>query len=158
MRREKHLIVGFSGTAGEMTRPQRAALTAFFINRVVEKDSIVFHGGCVGVDQYVHSLCLKHGVLVEVFPSVKHDHWFVPAGSYSWGRVHEAMLPLERNHVIAEVPARLVAVPETETMVLRSGTWATVRYALKANRPVILILPNGSIRMENEDARGVLTH
>jgi hypothetical protein len=41
-----------------------------------------------------------------------------------------------------------VAAPRTPIETLRSGTWATVRYARAYGRPVWIVLPDGSVRVE----------
>ncbi len=49
--------------------------------------------------------------------------------------------PLERNHSIVNVTERLIATPKEMEEVLRSGTWATIRYAKKMRKPVEIIWP-----------------
>ena len=39
----------------------------------------------------------------------------------------------------------LVAAPKEDEEVVRSGTWATVRYARKAGRVVLVVRPDGTI-------------
>ena len=150
--------VGFTGTSGIMTGIQETILRDILESAIVGKGIVVFHGGCIGVDRFVHNLCLRHGVLVEVFPSSKHDHWVTPPATYAWGRVHEPAPPLKRNRIIAERTVGLVAVPATETEVLRSGTWSTVRYARKVNKPVVLLLPSGAVKLERIYDDEVVTH
>jgi len=58
------------------------------------------------------------------------------------------MIPAEpyllRNHRIVDAVARMVACPKGEEE-LRSGTWATVRYARKCGKPVTIIWPDGVV-------------
>jgi hypothetical protein len=42
----------------------------------------------------------------------------------------------------------LIATPSTDDEQLRSGTWATVRYARKAKKRIKLIFPNEKIMEE----------
>lgn len=44
---------------------------------------------------------------------------------------------LARNRDIATIYDILIAAPETDKEVLRSGTWATVRYARACHKPII---------------------
>jgi predicted Rossmann fold nucleotide-binding protein DprA/Smf involved in DNA uptake len=37
----------------------------------------------------------------------------------------------------------MIATPHSYVEIGRSGTWATVRYARKAGKPIYLILPDG---------------
>jgi predicted Rossmann fold nucleotide-binding protein DprA/Smf involved in DNA uptake len=56
---------------------------------------------------------------------------------------------LERNHDIVDASEVLVAIPKETEEVLRSGTWATIRYAHKLRRRVMIIYPNGFTRSES---------
>ena len=56
--------------------------------------------------------------------------------------------PLIRNRDIVRETAVLIATPEQTIEQLRSGTWATVRYARKMNRPTVLIFPDGTLTLE----------
>jgi predicted Rossmann fold nucleotide-binding protein DprA/Smf involved in DNA uptake len=58
--------------------------------------------------------------------------------------LREPLPYLERNHAIVNESDFLIAAPDgPET--LRSGTWATVRYARKVGKRVLVIMPNGEI-------------
>jgi len=57
--------------------------------------------------------------------------------------LYNARPPLTRNHDIVDCTELLIACPKSMKEELRSGTWATVRYARKLERPVIIIYPNG---------------
>lgn len=57
---------------------------------------------------------------------------------------------IARNHDIVDEGADgLIAMPATFEEVLRSGTWATVRYARKLKRKIWIVLPDGSVQAEN---------
>lgn len=51
--------------------------------------------------------------------------------------------PLVRNHDIVDSTELLIACPKEQVEVLRSGTWATIRYARKKEITVWLIDPEG---------------
>lgn len=51
---------------------------------------------------------------------------------------------IKRNHNIVDESDMLVAFPSTKSEILRSGTWATIRYARKQNKLVLIIFPDGS--------------
>lgn len=61
---------------------------------------------------------------------------------------HPEKPPLERNHDIVDalkgVGDYLVATPKGEEIV-RSGTWATVRYAKKKHKQIYVIYPTGKV-------------
>lgn len=47
--------------------------------------------------------------------------------------------PLARNREIVAAVGLLIAAPDTAVEYLRSGTWATVRYARKAGKPIVIL-------------------
>jgi hypothetical protein len=47
--------------------------------------------------------------------------------------------PLKRDKEIVGIVDVLIAAPRTDKEVLRSGTWATVRYAREKGIPVIML-------------------
>jgi hypothetical protein len=47
---------------------------------------------------------------------------------------------LDRNKDIVNSCDILIACPENDIEVLRSGTWSTIRYAKKINKPVLLFV------------------
>jgi len=51
--------------------------------------------------------------------------------------------PLDRNKKIASCPV-LIACPKEDHEIRRSGTWATIRYAVHGMSDVYVILPNGT--------------
>lgn len=129
------MIVGFTGTQGLLTNYQYDTLGAKFEDLLVEE---FHHGGCIGADYSAHHLFL------QIHPTaIIHVHWcdikdkqaklkgfFVP---------YDELPPLERNHVIVNTIDVLFAAPMQEKEVLRSGTWATIRYAKKKKVPVIML-------------------
>lgn len=57
---------------------------------------------------------------------------------------------LKRNHdIVDEGVDGLIAAPNGWVEELRSGTWATVRYARKLKRRIWIIRPDGTLRKEN---------
>jgi predicted Rossmann fold nucleotide-binding protein DprA/Smf involved in DNA uptake len=55
---------------------------------------------------------------------------------------------LVRNRDIVDVCNLLLATPGGTVEQLRSGTWATIRYARRIGRPVWIVFPNGEVRKE----------
>lgn len=52
---------------------------------------------------------------------------------------------LDRNRDIVNCTDILITCPSGYTEKLRSGTWATIRYARKIGKTVVIIFPDGSI-------------
>lgn len=135
--------VGFTGTQVGMTVDQVATLTSFL---ALHPNFVGRHGVCVGADEQfdrvaraalgfeymeLHpcNLLDKRGQV----PQAPRDVW------------HPALGPLQRNEIIVRRSDLVIATPKEDHMILRSGTWTTVRYALKAGKPVHVILPNGAL-------------
>lgn len=99
------------------------------------------HGDCVGVDAQVATMVR----LVLGFRLIGHPA--LGAGdNRAWidsDRNMEPQPPLVRNRFIVDESDTMFAFPFTEREVLRSGTWATVRYALKVKKPLYLVGPSG---------------
>ena len=97
------------------------------------------HGDCVGADALAHSLIREmpwwH---VVIHPPLNPKH-----RAFCQGVLRTPKTFLARNHDIVDESDILVACPYQAEEVLRSGTWATVRYARKKSKPVILVLPSG---------------
>ncbi len=64
-------------------------------------------------------------------------------------RVLESKPYLERNRDIVDASEVLIACPSTREEVMRSGTWATVRYARKKGMKITLIFRDGTCEKEN---------
>lgn len=138
--------LGFTGTADGMTVPQKRT-----VGRVVHwlAPEDAHHGDCVGADAEFHDIVsdgdTEACTLIHVHPPVNPC-----ARAWKTGAVIYAVRPyLKRNRDIVAVSNVLVAAPKGFSEELRSGTWATVRYARKKGIPIIIVLPNGECRVEN---------
>ena len=99
----------------------------------------VHHGDCRGADEDFHNAVTEKGIQTVVHPP---DNSTMRA--YCKGT--EILKPkpyISRNHDIVNASEILIAFPSTKTEIQRSGTWATIRYARKQGKQVILIYPNG---------------
>lgn len=140
--------VGFTGTRQGMTALQKAVVTGLLIE---EKSEIAHHGGCIGADIDFDNICWAfkpRSILTVVHPSdikSKQGKWH-----YSpW--VLPEKPPLDRNRDIVDHSDFLIAAPKESKEIVRSGTWATIRYARKVGKPVSIVYPDGSIRRQQND-------
>lgn len=123
--------VVFTGTQRGMSDDQHRAVDRW-LHRHKAEVSWYYHGGCIGADAQFHQLLHKHGELwkVTVEPSD------IPAKMATLVGSGFAILkpwpPLKRNRHMVKVTDVLIATPFEQEEVLRSGTWATIRYARKA--------------------------
>jgi len=57
----------------------------------------------------------------------------------------EAKPYLDRNQDIVDGADILIAAPNEDKEIVRSGTWSTVRYARKSKKKIILVLRSGEV-------------
>jgi hypothetical protein len=136
------MIVGFTGTQRGMTEAQKRKVhDALEFRQQLWGDIVgAVHGGCVGADADFHEICEELGIgPVEVYPSTITEKRAPVIGDVN----HPPAPPLDRNRVIAQRCNLLIACPKELHEVVRSGTWATVRYAVKAKKRVLVIFPDG---------------
>jgi hypothetical protein len=102
------------------------------------------HGDCVGSDQeaseridYVVNKALSLGCKIVGHPPDKDDlRAFVRCDE-----LRERKPYLDRNRDIVNESDILIATPATLWEMQRSGTWATVRYARRVDKPVVVLPP-----------------
>ncbi len=135
--------IGFTGTQEGMTGEQQSSLASLLAG-LVPKRFIGHHGDCIGADAQFDRIA-RAALSFEWM--VIHPTTFKRANCTVGPRdiVNPAYGPLQRNEHIVAQSSVLVATPKEDSMQLRSGTWTTVRYAIKAQKPVLVILPNGAI-------------
>jgi hypothetical protein len=132
-RTPKRIVVGFTGTRKGMTEFQKTELKRF-----LQKYGGTFHhGGCIGADAEAHAIAGRLGYHIVMHPSY-FPRLQVPCIP---DERREPLPPIVRNHNIVDESFALVACPGTMEEELRSGTWATIRYARKLEKPVTIIYP-----------------
>lgn len=137
--------IGFTGTREGMSRAQEEQLRYVIAvvrtaDKLMDMATTEFHqGGAPGADRAAAIVARDYGCEVHWHPSpgvlltevMKTD----PAAvTDEW---HEVFPPLTRNRNIVANAHWLVAAPRSDVEELRSGTWATIRYARKAVKPVL---------------------
>lgn len=154
------MIIGFTGTQEGMTKRQRREVYKLFKELHDDPDpfglnhkNVLHHGDCVGADDEAHTVSEE---LPEPMWYWHHGHPPVEVAKRAW-RVfafeEEPKPYLERNRDIVMACEVLIATPKTADEELRSGTWATVRYARKASKPVIIVNPDGVVKYNNAAKR-----
>ena|SRR5262245_14670176 len=136
--------VGFTGTRNKPTDYQEKRLLELFMFLQSKGATALHHGDCVGADVLAHKLAIRAGFeVIYIHPPTdgKLRAYCDALGTPIKGGVLEAPRPyLTRNRDIVQSSAVLVAVPSRDEIV-RSGTWATVRYARECGMPIYLIFP-----------------
>lgn len=135
----RHL--GFTGTRLGMTDPQRTTVRRYLSALHGQGFTWLHHGDCVGADEEAHAIWTGLAGMVHVHPGKLPGE---PGRAMCQADVVGRVLgPLIRNVEIIETVSALVAAPGTEGEVVRSGTWATVRAALRLGRWVVVCTPSG---------------
>ena len=134
--------VGFTGTQDGMTMSQRVTLIKELL--MVSTNGEFNHGDCIGADAEAHIEARELGFFITKHPPKN-------TSKQAFCVVDKTLVPkdyIERNHDIVDATEMLIATPKGMQEELRSGTWATVRYARKLHRPIIIIWPNGTTTKE----------
>jgi hypothetical protein len=136
--------IGFTGTREGMTENQKQELYKQLLTYLGH--AIWFHHGCcVGADAEAHEIAFSLNVMKFPYTHVSFVGHPCDISRMTAKMVCESMhkpyRPLTRNRKIVEECDVLIAAPRTINEELRSGTWATIRYARKAGKPVIVLEP-----------------
>lgn len=133
------IIGGFTGTQSGMTTKQKAVFETLLAENNV---SMFHHGDCIGADAESHAIALKRGVEVIIHPPINDSKRAFCKGA---SVVLSPKEYLDRNHDIVNSSSLLFATPKEDKEKIRSGTWATIRYAAKHGKKLFIILPNGEV-------------
>lgn len=134
--------IGFTGTREGLTTPQYVALRSLLGSLLSSPADTFHHGDCIGSDAQAHDVVrnVSHARIIGHPPDKKVIRAFKKCDYLM------AELPyLVRNRNIVDATDQTIATPDGPER-QRSGTWSTVRYALKRGKPVSIVWPDG--RME----------
>jgi len=137
--------LGFTGTREGMTKHQKKAFLEF-IKSYNEPTYEFHHGDCIGSDLQAAKIVRETwgtGCKIIAHPPLNSKH--SANNMFSDIRLKEKNY-LARNHDIVDMSTWLVATPFEGIERLRSGTWATIRYAQKIGKTVFVITPEGEIQ------------
>ena len=131
-------IIGFTGTQRGMSVNQFDALIRTL---KIQKDEIieVHHGDCIGADAEFHGLVrlvIPEAIIIVHPPLDKSKRAFKLGDNQEEEKEY-----IDRNHDIVDASNELIACPNENEEVTRSGTWATIRYAKKQGKKVSIIYP-----------------
>lgn len=132
--------LSFTGTRSGLTPQQAQALFNLLLEHQPEE---VFHGDCIGADEQFHACCrsLAPVPLITLLPcNLRRQRAFCEGAD----TVHEPADPLTRNRRIVDAGDLLIVCPAGLEHVVRSGTWATYRYAVSVGKPTIIVWHDGT--------------
>lgn len=138
-----------SGPRSGWNPMQRNALARLLSNPGI---TVLIHGGAEGVDsdadQLYREICADYGrdPVIEVYPA--HGS----RGIYRRPAFRaEPRSPLVRDRIMADKCDAAIIISRNTQEVLRAGEWATKRYAVKDEKWVIIIWPDGSTKVGGID-------
>jgi hypothetical protein len=139
--------VGFTGTRFGMTKEQKLGVYELLVEMAGRFRPLeAHHGMCDGADWQFHVMA-QTGVGARM------------VGHPGPGEIGDARLKfdfvlppathMKRNKTIVLASDYMIATPREALEQLRSGTWATIRMARKANKPLAVVEPSGLIKWSN---------
>ncbi len=141
--------VGFTGSRAGVNQIQTILISRIFV-QLYGLGAELHQGVCIGADAYAARKAKYIGYKVVGHPATT-TRFLSTSTLMICDEVRPAKEPIDRNHDIVDESVVLVGAPGTMEEVLRSGTWATIRYARKKGKRIYLVLPNGTIKCENCD-------
>jgi len=137
--------VGFTGTQNGMREDQRVAVKRLLAELYTSNDDEFHYGACIGADTQAVWAALEIGYTVLAYQAnnvAQSKHGLIPQDAI----LVTPMAALTRNKRIVDNTDILVVAPQRVSETLRSGTWATVRYARKQGKPIIYVWPDGRVQ------------
>jgi hypothetical protein len=135
--------VGFTGTQKGMTNAQHTTIWHLLGSTTYAE---AHHGDCIGADATFHAIASEIGIPVVIHPPNTD-------AKRAFCKSSQTMPPkpyLVRNHEIVDSSDVLIATPKGFVEELRSGTWATIRYARKQGKRVFIVFPSGGFEDDSE--------
>ena len=133
--------LGMTGNRNGLSEECKQALLEFLNTNTPEE---VHHGDCVGADKDFHDICVSRRIRVIIHPPLDDKNRAFCKGDES----RDPKPHLERNRAIVDETDMMIAFPPTQEELLRSGTWATIRYAKKTKKRLFIVFPDGKLKIE----------
>lgn len=137
--------IGFTGSRKGMTPIQ----FAFVLRAIAEmRPEEVHHGQCIGADEEFHRIAQS-----QLIGKIISHPGTSKSGVTSWRSFNCNFCQetrrekpfLDRNKDIVNETDFLIACPRSSTELI-GGTWFTIKYAIKFNRDLIIIYPDGNFK------------
>lgn len=147
------MIVGFTGTRVGMTPAQ---LDAFKELVATTRFKEFHHGSCMGADVEAARIVRRFAeeyVYIVCHPGPADDSCQQASGVDD--EIREPLTHFRRNRNIVSCCDLLVATPKESIPQNRGGTWYTINYAHKLNKPVKILGPGGDWWIQPCDATSI---
>lgn len=136
--------IGFTGTQAGLTYAQYLTLGRILDHFSQRYKSRYFHHGCcIGADCEGNTVAEYYGYTSVAHPPINKKKVFK-----DWEEcdiILEEKDYLNRNLDIVDSSYLIIGCPKQDHEVVRSGTWATLRWARSTHKHIIIIWPDGSI-------------
>jgi hypothetical protein len=136
--------IGITGTRKCITQEQQKSLHDLLESFIPYE---MHHGDCIGADAQAHSVAILHEQKTVLHKPINTSLVANCLGD-------EERLPLEyhaRDRQIVIETDILIALPLTEPMQTRGGTYYTFSFSEKMKKPSIIIWPNGRVQMVSHE-------
>ena len=140
--------IGVTGTQDGITARQLEAFGTLIGHYVVDigvADLELHHGMCVGADATADLIARSVGIRRVGHPPTNESKM----ADLEPDELRPAKPYLVRDQDIVDEGDALIALPKQDHEVLRSGTWATVRMAVKRGLATVIIWPDGKMEVWN---------
>lgn len=135
----------FTGTRKGMTDKQIIMFKKWL--RIIEPWSF-YHGDAIGADAEAHDIVeqmVREDGLdcqIIIYPCLlDKQRAFKGQGDIHVSVMDPAHSPLIRNKLMVSHADVVIAAPKEDHEIVRSGTWATIRYAQQQNKPLVVLYP-----------------
>jgi hypothetical protein len=159
------LWIGFTGIRNGMTPPQKHRFVELIDARLKLIPHILVnfvHGGAIGADEeadelfsdIIYNNSMSYNIIVWPASEARWRYWRKKHVTHT---IMPPEDPLVRNRKIVDQVEQMYATPAEMSEVLRSGTWATIRYTKSQDKALTIIFPDGSVRevLNSRDSKGL---
>lgn len=143
--------IGFTGTRDGMSN--KAKDTVYNVLEKYKPDE-VHHGNCIGADGDFINICVFQVKIPYIIAHPGMSYFSNVVGPQTTNISDEYKKPdthFKRNRTIVDSTDLLIAVPKKKPDATEQGggTWYTINYARKKQKPIIIVWPDGSTQEEN---------
>jgi hypothetical protein len=129
--------IGITGTRKGANEAQLYRVMGFLSLFRYNPEMVLHHGDCVGVDAQVAAIAKGFGFKIVGHPPDKDEF----RAYFPSDETRQPFPYLIRNRHIIDECQTLIAVPKETVEQLRSGTWATIRFARSVEKPIKMVMP-----------------
>ena len=134
--------LGVTGNRNGTTMQQRDTFTYWFSH--YNKDITEFHhGDCVGVDEEICEIVQDISPAITIICHPPISTLYRAFTTYDLCMKEKDYL--DRNHDIVDAVTVMWGFPTGFKEIVRSGTWATIRYAKRMNKELFVAWPDGEV-------------